>query len=496
MKIASVQALVLAAGKATRFKTTKNKLLAPVCGRPMVLYPLQALNSLGIATTVIVGHQAEALKETIAATKLNGISYVTQTEQLGTGHAVASSQALWNQDHILVLNGDLPLITPELIENLILNHLTKDASVSLYATHVIDPHGYGRVITADNLVTIVEEKDCTPEQREVTRINAGVYLFKKDFLTSFITKLGNSNAHQEYYLPDLINFASQDGLTVEILNAPFDNLRGTNTLEELWAVEQIKRSELISYWMSQGVRFSLAQNVHIDVDCEIGADSFIGAGVILLRGTKIGNNCNIGAYAVIENSTINDNSTIHSHSVIEDSTVGSNVSVGPFARLRNNAVLGDNVGIGNFVEIKNSTLGESTKAKHLAYLGDATIGQQVNIGAGSIICNWDGVQKHRTVIKDKAYIGANNTLVAPLEVGTGAYTAAGSTITQTVPANDLAIARSRQVNKTGYAEKIRAKAAQRADNKTTPTYPKAASEEEEPVHIIAARKSSSDCDSQ
>jgi bifunctional UDP-N-acetylglucosamine pyrophosphorylase/glucosamine-1-phosphate N-acetyltransferase len=455
MTSTSLQAIVLAAGKSTRFNTKKSKQLAPICGKPMILYPLNCLKQLAIATTIVVGQQADDIIHTIQADGMTNVQVAVQHEQKGTGHALGIAQPQWTADNIIVLNGDTPLITTTLLDDLITAHAARGATVTFYATHVIDPTGYGRIVAHNNDVRIVEEKDCTTEQRGITHVNAAVYIFKRSFLETYINRITPSPVTGEYYLPELINMAHDDGLHVEVLSAPFDEVRGVNTLEELWAVEQVKRANIIKYWMARGVRFELAHNIHIDVECEIGSDSFIGSGVLLLNGTKIGKNCFIGAYSIIKNSTVKDDTTIHSHTVVEDSVIGNNVVVGPFARLRHNVVVGDSAVIGNFVEMKNSTLGTHSKAKHLSYLGDATIGTAVNIGAGTITCNSDGSTKHPTTINDNAYIGAHNALVAPVTIGDGAFTAAGSTITHDVPAQSLAIARSRQINKEGYAEKLR-----------------------------------------
>lgn len=451
------RAVVLAAGKATRFKTKKSKLLFNICGRTMVLYPLKVLEELAIPMSVIVGYQAEELQQEITTASIAQVTYIHQTEQLGTGHAVASSAATWDKENILVLAGDTPLITKDLIEKLITEHHMYDATVSFLTTHVIDPTGYGRVIEQDGLYQIIEEKDCTDEQRNITCVNAGIYMMKTAFLQAFINTIEKSPVSGEFYFVDLIKKASDNNYPVRAIAVPFDYVRGVNTLQELWEVEQIKRSEMIKHWMLQGVRFELAQSIHIDLDVQIGAGSFIGTGAHLLRGTRIGEECFVGAFSIIANTVVGDNSTIHSHSVVQDSTIGCGVHVGPFARIREHVSLGDNAEIGNFVEVKNSTIAASSKAKHLSYIGDTDAGQGVNIGAGTITCNYDGFKKSRTTIEDNAFIGSNNTLVAPITVGKGSYTAAGSVLSKNVPEESLAIGRARQENKPGYAKKMKAK---------------------------------------
>ncbi len=259
-------------------------------------------------------------------------------------------------------------------------------------------------------------------------------------------------------------------LTVNTVSAPFDQIRGINTFEELWAVEHLKRTELIKYWMSQGVRFSVAQNVHIDLDVSIGAGSYVGCGVHLLKGTKLGKNVKVHEFASLQNAVIGDNTQIYPFSIIENATIGKNTKVGPFIHMRDNVNIGNQSTLGNFVEVKNSTIGHYSQAKHLSYIGDANIGDNVNIGAGTITCNYDGTKKSRTIIKDDVFVGSNNTLVAPITIGENAYTAAGSVITDDVPANALGIARERQTNKKDYAKKLRQRkniqAAQREEKKT------------------------------
>lgn len=459
MAIVNTRAIVLAAGKSTRFKTTKSKLLTDICGQAMILYPLKELAHLGLPITLILGHQSDTVQQEVQAAAIPDIDFVIQQEQLGTGHALACTEDHWDKDTVLVLSGDTPLITSELIQRILITHSQTNAAITFYSTFVLDPSGYGRVTSENGKIKIVEEKDCTTEQKNINQINAGIYVFSKSFLQENIRKIEKSPITGEFYLPELITIAGSQNLTVVSITAPFDSIRGINLLEELWAVEQIKRSQLIKHWMENGVRFELAQNIHIDRDVEIGADSFIGTGVILSRGTKIGKNCKINAFTILENTIVGDDTIIHSHTVLTDSTIGKNCQVGPFARLRDEVILGNKVTVGNFVEIKNSSLGDNVKAKHLTFLGDAKIGSAVNIGAGTITCNHDGKNKNQTIIEDNAYIGSNSSLVAPIQIGKGAFTAAGSVITKDVAANDLAIGRASQINKPGYATILRERAA-------------------------------------
>lgn len=450
----NVKAVILAAGKSTRFKTKKSKLVHSICGRPMIMYPVIALQDLGIPMTLVLGHQANVVQSLVENEIVKDASFVIQAEQLGTGHAVACSRGSWADfEDILIMNGDMPLITKELIQDIVLKHKTGGSGLTFVTAMVLDPESYGRVILKDGKYNIIEEKDCSEEELQVSKVNVGIYVVKREWLEANIDMIPR-NIRGEFYLTDLIRLAAEQGVEVKDIAVPFDYVRGVNTLQELWNAEQIKRSEFIKHWMSQGVRFEMAQSIHVDINVQIGVGSFIGTGVHLLGNTIIGEDCFVGAFSIIENTKIGDNTIIHSHSVIQDSVIGGEVHVGPFARLRNNVSIGNNVQIGNFVEIKNTAIGDDSKTKHLTYIGDSTVGKSVNVGAGTITCNYDGANKFKTVIEDGAFIGSNNTLIAPLNIGKGAYTAGGSTITQDVPAGGLGIGRARQENKKEYAQKI------------------------------------------
>ncbi|MFC1894882.1 bifunctional UDP-N-acetylglucosamine diphosphorylase/glucosamine-1-phosphate N-acetyltransferase GlmU [Candidatus Dependentiae bacterium] len=451
----NVRALVLAAGRSTRFNTDRSKLLYTVCGLKMILYPLKVLESLNIPMTIIIGYQGDQIQKAIEDAKINNVTFVTQQQALGTGNAVAISNGTWDKDNFLILNGDLPLLNLEIIQNLINQHQENKSTISFISAHCLNPFGYGRVIREGKEVFIVEEKNCTQDQKFTTLINAGIYLVSKKYLNENISKLKLNEISKEFYLTDLVNLATKQELEVNTVLVPYDNVRGVNTLEELWAAEQIKRSELMKYWMSKGVRFELAQSIHVDYDVEIGTGSFIGTGAHLLHGTKVGKNCVVNAFTIVDDSIIGDNSNINSHTIVKNSKIGCNVQVGPFARIHRNVVLDDNVNIGNFVELKNSKIGKDSKAKHLTYIGDTRIGKKVNVGAGTITCNYDGTRKHRTIIENNAFIGSNNTLIAPVKIGESSYTAGGSTINKDVPSNSLAIGRSKQQNKKNYFKKTK-----------------------------------------
>jgi len=452
----NLQAIILAAGKSRRLNTKKSKLTKKICGQEMVLYTTNLLSSLSIPISVVIGHEKESIKS-IISTNHNNITFVIQNEQLGTGHAVLCTQDIWEKKYILILNGDAPLVTSDIISSLYENHVKKDAHLSFVTAHNIDPslNSYGIVIHDDKGIKIIEAKENKHDRIEECCINAGIYLINKDLLEENIHILQKSNITGEIYITDLVNIASQKGCKIETTQAPFDLIRGINTLQELWACEQIKRAELIKIWMSKGIRFATPQDTHIDLNVTIQSGTCIGSGVQLYGSTKIGKNCNVEAFSILENATIEDNVIIESHTVIKNSLIKSNVIVGPFAYVHSNTVVCEKSNVGNFVDIKKSQIGSETKIKHLSYIGNSEIGNNVNIGAGTITCNSNGITKEKTIIQDKASIGSNNSLIAPINIGKDSFTAAGSVITKDVPADALAIARANQINKDEYTKKLK-----------------------------------------
>lgn len=468
MILKSVQAVVLAAGRSSRFKTGKTKLVEKICGQEMILYPVSLLVSLKLPVTVVVGFQKELVEKTITKQFPDDVAFVHQTEQLGTGHAIACSQSTWTRDHLLILNGDMPLVSKEVVQKLYDKHIQKDAAISFVTAHNCDPSaaGYGRVIKGTDSIEIIEAKEFKGDLSENCCINAGVYLVKRSFLEENIQNLQQSAIAHEWYITDLVKIASDKKLAVETISAPFDCIRGINTFKELWAAEQIKKSEIIQHWMDHGVHFSIAHNVQIDLNVTIGTGTSIGSSVHLLNGTKVGKNCTIDSFSIIKNSAIKDGASVLSHSVVTNAIIEESASVGPFAHVHEKATIHEKAIVGNFVEIKKSSVGQESKVKHLSYLGDTKIGKRVNIGAGTITCNYNGTDKFKTIVEDDAFIGSNNTLIAPVTVKKHAFCAAGSTITKDVPEHALAIARERQVNKEGYARNLRKpKAAKESDEK-------------------------------
>jgi bifunctional UDP-N-acetylglucosamine pyrophosphorylase/glucosamine-1-phosphate N-acetyltransferase len=456
--LTDTQAILLAAGKATRFNTGNTKLTEKVCGQELILYPLAVLKELNIPTTLVLGFQGKTIQKVVEKKHTGLVSTIEQTVLGGTGLAIQATKPVWKSEDILIMKADLTLISADIIEALYKKHRETQATISFVTAHSGDPTGfsYSRVIKKEDSYLVRKAQELSFEElQDYCCVSGGVYLVKRSFLEHASDLLEKNTATGEYHVSQLVNIAQAEDEKIETLRVPFDCVRGINNQQELWAVEQIKRSELIKYWMDRGVRFSAAQSVHMDLNVEIGTGSFIGCSVHLLAGTRIGTHCTVNAFSIVENSTLGDHTTVHSHSVVRDSHIGSHSHVGPFAHVRNKSTVGDNTTIGNFVETSRTTIGNNSKAKHLSYLGDAHVGDKVNIGAGTITCNYDGRQKHKTEIKDSVFIGTNNSLVAPLTIEAHSFTAAGSTITDNVPEGALAIGRARQVTKEGYAAKLK-----------------------------------------
>lgn len=453
----NIQALILAAGKSSRFNTTASKLTFTLCGQEMIVYPVQALDDLAIPATIILGYQKEQIRTILDKYLFKNISYSEQTEQRGTGHAVLSTQKLWHADDILILNGDMPLITKEIIQELIKTHKESNATITFVTAHNPEATlgGYGRVIKENGTVAIIEARDFTQDPAEHCCINAGIYLIKRSFLEQELPSLEFNRSSGELYITDLIKQACNKKQIVETVNADFNLIRGVNTLKELWIAEHIKRSEIINHWMINGVRFMAPQTVAIDTQVQLASNTVIGSGVQLRGTTRIESGCTIDAFCVITNSTIGAESTVLSHSVIADSELGAHVQAGPFAHIHRQSILKDTSVIGNFVEVSKTVIGSQTKAKHLAYLGQSIIGESVTIGAGTVTCNYNSVSKNTTHIEDGVFVGSNSTLIAPVALSKNCFVAAGSTITQDVPEKALAIARNRQENKLDYAAKLK-----------------------------------------
>jgi len=463
--------VILAAGKGTRLRSNLAKVLHRAGGRTLVEHVVRAclpLRAREIA--VIVGHQAEAVSACVAPL---GARSVLQQPQNGTGHALRVARPKLNRRArcVLVMPGDAPLIRTETIERLAEMHLSSGAAATILTAMLADPAGYGRIIRkSDNSVArIVEEKAATPEERAIQEINSSIYAFTLESLWPSLDALRPENVHKELYLTDAIAALNQRGLRVLAEVAPdAQEILGCNTRADLAEVDRIFRDRKRRALMDAGVTILLPETVLIDPDVRIGEDTVIEPSVHLFGNTRIGANCTIRAGSVLTDVVLEDGVTVREHCILTASRVRSGARVGPFSHLREGAEIGPGARVGNFVEVKKSRLGEGVKAQHLTYIGDATIGRGSNIGAGTITCNYDGVSKNRTTIGNQVFIGSNSALVAPVRIGDRAYVAAGSTITENVPADGLGIARGRQSNKPGWA------AARRKATAAAPAPPKRA----------------------
>jgi bifunctional UDP-N-acetylglucosamine pyrophosphorylase/glucosamine-1-phosphate N-acetyltransferase len=452
--MAKVAAIVLAAGKGTRMKSDLVKVMHPLCGIPMISWPVNAAREAGASMiALVVGHQGEKVREFFAGQ--SDTLFACQEEQLGTGHAVACCRETLSgfEGTVLILCGDVPLITPATLQAFLDDHRRKQATITVLTTTMDNPHGYGRVIkdAAGHVTEIVEEKDASPEQRLVKEINSGIYCVDARFLFTAVAGLKNDNAQQEYYLTDIIKTAIAANKTCcSYPAADAVEVMGVNERVQLAEAGRIIRGRINRDLMVAGVTIVDPASTYIDHGVAIGRDTTVCPNVFISGETVIGENCLIEPSAVIKGCKIGDRVTIKAGSVMEDSVVGRAVAIGPMAHLRPGSDLKDEVKIGNFVETKKVVMGVGSKASHLTYLGDATIGSHVNIGCGTITCNYDGVQKHRTVIEDDVFVGSDVQFVAPVSVGRNSLIAAGTTVTKDVPPDSLAIARVPQVNKEGW----------------------------------------------
>jgi bifunctional UDP-N-acetylglucosamine pyrophosphorylase/glucosamine-1-phosphate N-acetyltransferase len=456
--MAEIHVVVLAAGKGTRMKSARPKVLHRVAGAPMIEHVLAVARHLEPAsTTVVIGHEADALRSALACHA--GLGLVVQEPQLGTAHALQTAEpALAGATGTLVLlSGDAPLLGRESLERLVAHHLSTRAAATVVTAVLADPHGYGRIVRAGSRIArIVEERDASPDERAISEINGGVYAFALDGLFAAIRRIAAENAQGEYYLPDLIGLYRQQGRGVETVTVPDPNeILGINSRIELATVSSIVRQQKNQALMASGVTMEDPATTYVDRQVEIGPDTVIRPGVSLEGNTTIGRDCEIHSGVRIVNSRIGDRVTIYNHSIVVDAVVGDGARVGPFAHLRQAAEVREGGRVGNFVELKNTVLGAGSKAMHLAYLGDATIGARVNVGAGTITCNYDGVTKNRTTIEDESFIGSDSQLVAPVTIGKGAYVGSGATIRDDVPPGALAVSAGKQRNIEGWVDKKR-----------------------------------------
>lgn len=448
------RAIVLAAGKGTRMKSKKYKVLHEVAGKSMIEHVVDNVKRSGVEQLVtIVGHGAESVKETLGDASL----YSFQEEQLGTAHAVkmASEHLQDKQGTTLVVCGDTPLITTETLKALVDHHEQNQAQATVLSATAPNPFGYGRILRdSDNhLIKIVEQKDATENEREINEISSGIFAFDNQVLFDKLNHVKNDNVQSEYYLPDVLSLILEDKGSVEVYHTDdFDEIMGVNDRLMLSEAESAFRQRINEYHMKNGVTIIDPATTYIGVNVKIGEDTVIEPGVKLVGYSEIGEDVIIGQYTEITNSSIGSNVTIK-QSVINESNVDDYATIGPFAQLRPGADLGKKVKVGNFVEVKKSIIKEGAKVPHLSYIGDAEIGERTNIGCGSITVNYDGINKFKTSIGDDVFIGCNTNLVAPVTLGNRAFVAAGSTITDNVPNDSLALGRARQTTKEGYLKK-------------------------------------------
>jgi bifunctional UDP-N-acetylglucosamine pyrophosphorylase / glucosamine-1-phosphate N-acetyltransferase len=456
-------AVVLAAGKSTRFRSELPKVLHPLCGKPLLEHVLGKLPGLADGRLiVVVGENAAGVRETAAA---YGAECVLQEPQQGTGHAVMSAlPVLEEQDGaVLVLYGDTPLIRVETLERLFRAVEEDGAHEAILTVETDFPEGYGRIVrdAEGEPARIVEEKDASPSEKAIREINAGFACFRLSSLRSGLPLLQNRNQAGEYYLTDLVQILrAAGGRIVTVSSELVRETLGVNSREELAQVETFMRAEINRRWMRHGVTILNPATVAIDVEVDLQPDTTVYPGVIIEGKSVVGRGCTLMSYSHLRNAVLEENVLVDHCSVIRNSTVGRNSQIGPFAHIRENTSIGAQARIGNFVEVKKCQVGDESKAAHLAYLGDAQIGRDVNIGAGTITCNYDGINKNQTVIEDNVFVGSDSQLIAPVTIHRGAYVAAGSSITEDVPEYALGIARGRQINKAGWAAE---RARQRAE---------------------------------
>jgi bifunctional UDP-N-acetylglucosamine pyrophosphorylase/glucosamine-1-phosphate N-acetyltransferase len=447
----------MAAGKGTRLKSKHPKVLHQVGGNPLLAHVVVAATKVVPAADVyaIIGHEAERVRQAVANT---GIGFVLQAEQRGTGHALMVARAaLAGYDQVIVLSGDAPLITPQTIEKLRNFHDAKHSAMTILTAELSDPTGYGRVIRKNSksaeVKTIAEEKSATPAQRKIREINSGFYAFDAKLLFKHIDQLKNDNPHGEFYLTDMAAVLGKAGKRVLAVKADDPGeILGSNTRAELVDLDHRMRLDKCRQLMAAGVTIFFPETCVIDRNVEIGADTILEPFVQILGNTRIGGDCRVRSYTVINNSMIGDDVLIRPGCVLDEAYVKKGAVLGPYSHLRPGSEIGEGAHVGNFVETKKIRLGKGSKANHLTYLGDAEIGEGVNIGAGTITCNYDGQHKHTTVIEDGVFIGSDSTLVAPVRVGKGSYVGAASCITDNVPPDSLAIGRARQIVKDGWVK--------------------------------------------
>ncbi|GAB1400221.1 bifunctional UDP-N-acetylglucosamine diphosphorylase/glucosamine-1-phosphate N-acetyltransferase GlmU [Aminivibrio sp.] len=458
---AGTGALVLAAGKGTRMKSDHPKVLLPILDQPLLYYVLSALEPCRgtgrgkiSSVSAVVGHKGEEVSAYLSGSWPSVIP-LWQHEQLGTGHAVRIAREWWSGfDNLMVLPGDVPHLQSSTLEALLADHAGSGADCTFLSFSAADPRGYGRVVRSGPAVSIVEDRDATEEQKLISEVNSGIYIFTVSALRPFIDRLDNENAQGEYYLPDLVGLMVRDGRPVNSTIASREaEFRGVNTPEHLWSSGESIRREIVEGHLSRGVRMMDPSSVWIGPAVTIEPDVSIDPFVQIWGKTAIARGSHVGAFSILRNMTLSEGADVVSHAVLSDSRLERGSRAGPFIVLRDGAVLGEDALAGKFVEIKKSVLGKRSKAPHLTYLGDASVGEDTNIGAGTITCNYDGQRKNPTTIGNRCFIGSDTMLVAPVEIEDDAFTAAGSVISRTVPEGALGVARAHQKNIDGWSSR-------------------------------------------
>lgn len=467
-------AIVIAAGRGKRMRSKTAKALHPVAGRPLLWYMVSLAKRVADARVVVViGHQADRVLAFLDQSKaeFEPFDVALQPNQLGTGHAVQQAQAALMPKgkaasrHCLILNADTPLLSRATVQRLLARHEKEQAALTLLSTELPEPRGYGRVVRdpKGHVLRVVEEPDATRAERAIHEVNAGTYVVETSFLFKALARVRPRNAQGEYYLTDIVGLAVDEGRRVAGLKiADSAECLGVNTREHLAWVEQIMRERIRTRWLNAGVTMRDPRTTFIDDTVTIGMDTVLYPGVILEGHTQIGAGCVIRSASRVTNSVVGKAVTIQDNSVVDHAIIEDHAVIGPFAHIRPGSVLRKQSKVGNFVELKNTELGDGSKANHLTYLGDTTVGKRVNIGAGTITCNYDGYKKDRTTIEDEAFIGSDTQLIAPVRVGKRAVVGSGSTITQDVPADALALSRSPQVTQEDWAARRRANNAEQS----------------------------------
>ena len=442
----NIDFIILAAGKGTRMGGNSPKVLANLAGKPMIQHLIDTVETFPKAkTSVIVGHKAKEVENSISSGKK--INYVIQRNQLGTAHAAKQAIPLLRKNSVsVVLYGDAPLVSRKTLNKLVSSAAGGRLALLTYKKE--DPSGYGRIVRGpkQNIVKIVEHKDATSKEREIKEVNSGILAVKTTTLQKLLPSIKNNNAAKEYYLTDLVEIANKQSIAVKATLCEEHEVGGANSRQELHDLERSYQKRLAESLLAKDVLVADTSRMDIRGNTQIGKGSFIDINIVFEGHNKIGKNVHIGPNCHIINSIIKDNTVVYSNTVIEDCEVGANCKLGPFSRIRGGSELKDGSELGNFVEANRSKIGKGSKAKHLTYLGDALLGQKVNVGAGTITCNYDGKNKHKTIIEDGTFVGSNSSLVAPLTLGEGSYTGAGSVITKNVPKGKLAVGRGKQVN--------------------------------------------------